>query len=89
MKLLRYSILACLLICILADDDDEESQQKPGFPKKHTQQLTLKGSPVGRRNLAGKNRGGQGGRRQRCTFKLLPTNCAGSFFCSEVDLSCR
>uniref|UniRef100_A0A224YBD0 Pancreatic trypsin inhibitor n=1 Tax=Rhipicephalus zambeziensis TaxID=60191 RepID=A0A224YBD0_9ACAR len=86
MRLLRYSTLACLLICIMADNEYEESREKPGLRKKPAQRPMPRGRPAERRPHLTKIRGGQGGRHHKCKFNLVQTNCAGGFFCSKVGL---
>ncbi|KAL1429691.1 hypothetical protein MTO96_015858 [Rhipicephalus appendiculatus] len=80
MRLLLYSILACLLICVIADNENEESQERSGFGIQRPQQPTPRGQPVARKNTLAKNRGAQGGRRHRCTLKFVQSKCTATLF---------
>uniref|UniRef100_L7LSU1 Putative monolaris n=1 Tax=Rhipicephalus pulchellus TaxID=72859 RepID=L7LSU1_RHIPC len=80
MRLLRYLILACLMISIIGDDEAEDKEEGPESDEKLTQPTTLQDSPVSRKFAGAKNTGGQVGLRQRCNFKPDQTNCAGHSF---------
>uniref|UniRef100_A0A224Y2B3 Pancreatic trypsin inhibitor n=1 Tax=Rhipicephalus zambeziensis TaxID=60191 RepID=A0A224Y2B3_9ACAR len=80
MRLLQYPILACLLICMIAGDEGDENHPRPGSPRKPMPQNMRRGTPAGKRSPVAKNPGGHGGRRERCTFRLERTNCAGALF---------
>uniref|UniRef100_L7LQB6 Putative monolaris n=1 Tax=Rhipicephalus pulchellus TaxID=72859 RepID=L7LQB6_RHIPC len=80
MRLLQYSILACLLICIIADLGDNEIEEEPGLSKKRLKRPKPIGRPSRRWPPEEKNQGEEERLRQRCTFKLDQINCAGAFF---------
>uniref|UniRef100_A0A6G5A7M7 Putative bovine pancreatic trypsin inhibitor n=1 Tax=Rhipicephalus microplus TaxID=6941 RepID=A0A6G5A7M7_RHIMP len=80
MRLLLYPVLACLLICMIAGYEVEKNQEKPIWYPRHQSQRIRKGAPVGSRSSLKKNRGGHGGRHDRCTFRLERTNCVGASF---------
>uniref|UniRef100_A0A131YFG7 Pancreatic trypsin inhibitor n=1 Tax=Rhipicephalus appendiculatus TaxID=34631 RepID=A0A131YFG7_RHIAP len=78
MRLFQYSILACLMICVIADDEDEGAG--PDSDETPMQQPTITDSSAGRTSTGTNNPGGQGGLHKRCTFKPDQTNCAGHNF---------
>uniref|UniRef100_A0A6G5A562 Putative bovine pancreatic trypsin inhibitor n=1 Tax=Rhipicephalus microplus TaxID=6941 RepID=A0A6G5A562_RHIMP len=79
MRLLQHSIMACLLICILAGNENEENRGL-GFFTKRGNHLSPRGQPARRTNSMAKNGGAQDGRRHRCTLKLQQSNCIGTHF---------
>uniref|UniRef100_A0A131YT88 Pancreatic trypsin inhibitor n=1 Tax=Rhipicephalus appendiculatus TaxID=34631 RepID=A0A131YT88_RHIAP len=78
MRLLQYSILACIMMSIIANDEDEEKEEGPDSDEKPTKPSTLQDSPVSR-STGANNLGGKVGLRQICTFKPDQTNCASHF----------
>uniref|UniRef100_L7LPN9 Putative monolaris n=1 Tax=Rhipicephalus pulchellus TaxID=72859 RepID=L7LPN9_RHIPC len=80
MRLLQYSILACLLICIIADFGHDKSEEALALRRKRIKGPTPTGRPPRRWPPVEKNQEEEKRLRQRCTFKLDQINCAGAFF---------
>ncbi|XP_037499666.1 uncharacterized protein LOC119373675 [Rhipicephalus sanguineus] len=80
MRLLQYSILAGLLICVITYDAYQGNDEGPGVRKRPTQARVPSGRPAARRPAVDKNRGGQDRRRQRCRLKIVQTNCTVTIF---------
>nr|XP_054928008.1 anticoagulant protein rhipilin-1-like isoform X2 [Dermacentor andersoni] len=81
MRFLQYALLACFILCIIAEEDEEEENEE-------TEAQSLKAKPqegshpAAKPEESAKPPGTVGGksRRSRCEFTPQQGNCAGSRF---------